>query len=139
MGRKLSLLFVMLASAVILAHSVVPHRHRCFAHETSCTHCHNIPSPSHSHGDDAPCGSEECQLHDSAIGAYRMVKDNNAVLVPASADTDLHLSFFCLCACAVASRAAFIPASEEYPPYIPGFHLRHIKECIGLRAPPCKF
>lgn len=137
MKRRVSIWFVMLASTAILVHSFLPHHHHAMAFvallDVLGTEVNE--SPCHSHHEHETGHSEECMLAESALGAYRLVKDTNENLVPEISGLDLHLDLYRLIV-NLFDRADEAEAVTEYAPRTFEINNRHIIESAGLRAPP---
>lgn len=134
MRRCFAILFIFLAGATLLAHSVVPHQH----HDEMLLAITNIFDNGDG-CDESPCDHSDCgdcELAGSAVGAYRIEKDRTYNPVPDNAALDLPL-FLCCTTCFDASIKACNAGSPRIYPALKGLlPLYNSVESKGLRAPP---
>jgi len=127
--RKISLSFLMLANAILLAHAVIPHHHcdeMCIASTATAHHGHDCDLQSHK-------DIKFCSL------TIIYAKFDNEKTVSQSYHSDFHLAPFIFALLPNYSlpqieNDAGLPFRQK--PYLLSYLTEYTSQSIGLRAPP---
>lgn len=135
-GKKtIALAFLMIANAIILVHTVIPHHlHNCIpiAFVTSQYHHDNQPV---GHCNDHNCNGN---FEDCALTKIYVKFDNDRQKVQLhSFDFDLLPCVFILFSdYSTPPTADNVGLSFRQKPYLISYHTEYISQSLGLRAPP---
>ena len=141
MKRSIAIFLLVLASAVWLAHAILPHHHHnslvCLVTEhcqhDKDNHAHNPESNPHDHDNNS---SSHCVLNQSAIVPQPVFKSNNGFPEPPQFDIDLDF----IQAIIANTYSASLLSRKTHAVYLESvsttLYLVFIGQSLGLRAPP---
>lgn len=139
MKRKITILIVLLANLIFLAHTVIPHHHHhaelCFASSHS-----NTETSAHQHDDCCPHEEKQeipsdrcCVLQDAAAIPADQVKASPKISIePYSAPGGL----WAIEQVEIKQNLLFAGFIRSYTPSEVSLYSQYILRSIGLRAPP---
>jgi hypothetical protein len=157
MKRRLSILMIMLANILILAHAVVPHHHHnkmfvaivnvlddnardLFNHEHSHSHHHDgnnqTDNPAHHHDS----GTEDCLMYEAEAAAAlkNQTDDEGKCTIAPSQNSDDGMQIL-LYAIGLYELTLHSTNSDDHVwrrPYVIRGHSDYVARAKGLRAPP---
>lgn len=135
MKQIVSILFLLLANVVLMAHAVVPHHHHddhvCFEHN-SCT-------SDHAHEDDneipLPENDDDCCLLSGKL-VFTPSAHTNEISCHFCSLTDHSQWFINLSVGNPEPSLLLSPTPLGQPPFNDSHYLSFASHCYGLRAPP---